>query len=127
MAAITPTLVGTPRSALGPLIAWYGTGTANQADTLTTVVVPTGGSQRLLYAMCNYSGAPTQAGVTVEIDSVLGSTYDVLLQTHTANGQKNTTIGDPEVWLLPGDAIRVSAPAGGGSLTAAILIVMEQR
>lgn len=127
MAAITPTLKSVPKTGGGTVLIYYGTGTANQSDTMTTPVVAEGGSQRVLYTSVNYSGSPTQAGVTVEIDSFIAAAYDVLLQTHIANGQKNTYVGDSEIWLLPGDAIRVSAPAGGGSLTAACLIVLEQK
>lgn len=127
MAAITATLVSSPKTGGGAIMRYYGTSTANQADTLTTVVVPTGGSQRLLYCSVNYSAAPTQAGVTVEIDRAEGATYDDLLHTFTANGQRNTYVGDPEIWLLPGDAIRLSAPAGGGVITAACSITMEQK
>ncbi len=128
MAAISATLVGAPKlKEGGSTISYYGTSTANQADTLTSPVVPTGGCQRILYAVCNYSGSPTQAGVTVEIVSAVSSAYDTLLQLHIANTQKNVYVGDPEVWLLPGEAVRISAPAGGGSLTAACKIVLEQR
>ncbi len=128
MAAITPTVAGAPKlKEGGSTISYYGTSTANQADTLTSTAVPTGGCQRLLYAVCNYSGAPTQAGVTIEIVSAVSSAYDTLLQLHIANAQKNVYIGDPEIWLLPGEAVRISAPAGGGTLTSACKIVLEQR
>ena len=126
MAAITTTTRSVPKMG-SSVLSFYGTSTANQADTLTSPIVPTGGSQRVLYVSCNYSAAPTQAGVLIEIDSALGATYDSELFLHPANGQRNFFVGDPEVWLLPGDAVRVSAPAGGGVITAAIEIVLEQK
>ncbi len=126
MAAITASLDGTARRGSG-ILRYYGTGTANQADTLSTAVVPKGGSWRLLYTTCTYSAAPTQAGVLVEIDSGLGAAYDSSLFLHTANGQSNYFEPDEDVWLLPGDAIRVSAPAAGGTITAAIAIVLEEQ
>lgn len=124
MAAITATRRTTTRIGGGLILGDYGTGSANQADTLTSTAVPKGGSQRLLRVTCNYSAAPTQAGVTIEIDGDNG--IDSLLFTFPANTQKN--FFEPEhgdAWLFPGDAIRVSAPAGGGGITAAIEIVLE--
>ncbi|MGD9827134.1 MAG: hypothetical protein AB7E70_20150 [Hyphomicrobiaceae bacterium] len=100
----------------------YGTGTANQADTLTS---DDKGNRRFLMATCSYSASPTQAGVTVTLISALGSAYDVLLYTGSANVQDNFYLPDGPIELLQGDAIQVAAPAGGGGITAAITIVTE--
>lgn len=127
MATITSTLVSAPKPG-GTVIKWYGTSGANSSDTLTSATVPVGSTRRLLYTLVKYSAGPTQTGVTVEIvaSSTLGTTYDTTIATHTANGQNNYFIPDEETRLLPGEAIRVTAPAGGGGITAAVQIVMEQ-
>ena len=121
MAAITVSEKLSARKG-GLIHTYYGTGTSNQADTLTSTAVPEHKSQRLAYVTCVYSAAATQAGVTVTLDSGLGSTYDALLTTGTANAQTTTYIPDGDVMLLSGDAIVVAAPAGG-AVTAAIAIV----
>lgn len=126
MAAITVSSErGKSNRAGGAGIRYYGTGTSNQADTLTSTVVAEHHRQRLSYVTCAYSGSPTQAGVTVSVDSGLGSGYDVLLTTGTANARYTVYIPDSDLWLMPGDAIVVAAPAGG-SVTAAITIVVDE-
>ena len=125
MAAITTTET---RGALrGGLVAvrYHGTGTSNQADTLSSTAVPKHKTQRLVMVTCAYSGAATQAGVTTTIDSGIGASYDTLLNTGSNNAQYTAYIPDGDVWLLPGDAIIVAAPAGG-AVTAAITITLEE-
>lgn len=125
MAAITPTLKGGVKDS-GIIHRFSGTSTANQADTLTSTVCPERAAQRISYVTCTYSAAPTQAGVTVEIDSGAGAGFDATLATGAANAQDTVYIPDSDIWIVPGDAIRVSAPAGGGGITANIVIVLEQ-
>ena len=126
MAAITAVKDAAPHPNGLTVIRFSGTSTANQADTLTSAVVNQGGTQRLCYAYAKYSGAPTQNGVTVEIDSGLGSGFDATLSTGVANATSTFYCPECDVYILPGDAIRVSAPAGGGSLTSSLVIVLEQ-
>lgn len=128
MAAIT---VSTDRGskvsrAGGQTVRYYGTGAANQADTLTSTVVASGKRQKLSYVTCKYSAAPTQAGVAISIDSSLGAAYDTTLTTGTANAQSTVYLPNADLWLDEGDAILVSAPAGGGVITAAIVIAVEE-
>lgn len=126
MAAITPVFDSSPSHAGIQLRRFSGTGTANQADTLTSTAVGDRRSQRLKYVTVTYSAAPTQTGVTIELDSGLGAGFDATLATGTADAQDTVYIPDhAEFALLDGDAIRVSAPAGGAGITAAIAIVLE--
>jgi hypothetical protein len=121
MAVITPTTEVT--TGYRAMQRTYGTGGAASSDTLTT---PTAGRRKLKYVMCAYSGAPTQAGVTVTIDSGLGAGYDCVLTTGSANARYTVYVpAEDVVWLMDGDAIVVAAPSGGGALTAAIVIVTE--
>jgi hypothetical protein len=107
------------------IVRYAGTGQSNQADSFSSADVDRGGSQRFLYAYAIYSGAATQAGVTFEIDSSYGSAYDITLSTGSANARGTSYIPGDAVVLLPGDKIRVQAPAGG-AVTASVVIVLEQ-
>lgn len=125
MAAIT----ATPRGGFSPggaIIQYYGTSASNQADTLSSTAVPAGAAQKLLYVTCKYDAAPTQAGVTVTLDSGISALYDTLLNTGTANAQNTAYIPDGDVWLTNGDAIIVAAPAGGAGAEASIVIALLQ-
>lgn len=121
MAVITPTNeVGTGYKAL---TRTYGTSAAASSDTLTS---PSTGRRRLKYVTVAYSGTPTQAGVTISIDSGLGAGYDCVLTTGSANARYTVYVpAEDVVTLLDGDAVLVSAPSGGGALTSAIVIVTE--
>lgn len=126
MAAITiATERGKSSRVGGAGIRYYGTGASNSADTLTTTAVAEHHRQRLSYVTCVYSGAATQAGVTVTIDNGLGAGYDTLLTTGAANARTTVYVPDSDLWLMPGDAIVVATPAGG-SVTAAITVVVEE-
>lgn len=128
MAAITPTVTSSPKPG-GSIVRYSGTGTANQADSLTSTAVPVGGSQRLLYVTVTYSAAPTQTGVDVTLDSGLGAAFDAVLLDGSDSGiaDKRYTvfIPDGDLWLSKGDAIKVDAPAAGGVITASIVIALE--
>lgn len=125
MPAITPAIKPGVH-ANGITTRYSGTSTANQADTMTTTVCPERAAQKLLYVTVGYSAAPTQTGVTVELDSGAGANFDATLSTGAANTQDTVYIPDFEMWIVPGDAIRVSAPAGGGVITANVAIYMDQ-
>lgn len=126
MAAITASR--TSKGGERHLEIWYGTSAANSSDTLSTSAdtsVPEG-VHRLLYVTCAYSAAPTQAGVTVTLDSNLGAAFDTTLTTGTANAQYTFYLPNGELLIMPDDAIVVSAPAGGAGITASIVIVTER-
>ena len=69
--------------------------------------------------------SPSQAGVTVTLDSGVAAGFDATLATGTANARYTTFIPDEDLWIASDDAIEVAAPAGGAGITASILIVME--
>lgn len=121
MAVITPLTNAAP--GYHPITQTYGTSAANSADTLTGDIV---GLRRLKYVTCAYSAAPTQAGVVISIVSGLGAAYSAPLQTGSANAQYTSYVpGENVIYLLPGDAVKVAAPAGGGVITSSIVIVTE--
>lgn len=123
MAAVTPTLEIKPTPDSRHVYRYSGAGTANTDATLTTTVKH--GVKRLVYAYVSYSGAVTQTGVTVAIDSGLGSGYDITLHTGSANAQFTIYSPDEEVWLMPDDAVAVTALAGGAGDVASIVVVLE--
>jgi hypothetical protein len=95
-----------------------------EAGTANTQLVSTHSGEKgdLLMVTCKYSAAPTQAGVTVTLDSGAGAAYDVVLNTGSANAQ--TTVWQPSapVPFFADDAIVVTAPAGGAVITASVTI-----
>ena len=121
MAAITVI-----RASTNNYLRFYGTGTANQSDTLTSTAVATHRRQRLIAVSVVYSAAPIQTGVLIAIDSALGSGHDVTLLTGSADVRHTYFIPDEEIWLLAGDAVIVTAPAAGGVITASIQIITEE-
>jgi len=132
MAAITPTIERAPiPGGRGHLLRFSGTGTADQADSLNTGTTPTagfhgtGGVRRVVYAACHYDDTATQAGVTFTLDSSLGTAFDVLLTTGSANAEDSVYSPDEEIWLMPGDEFHVAAPAAGAGVNASIVIVLE--
>ena len=126
MAAITVASISAPKPG-GSVFTYYGTGTANQTDTLTSTAVGGGYAEKLLWVSVKYSASTTQAGVTIGIDSGLGSAYDTTITTGSANIQNTFFFPDHgEVWLGKGDAIVVTAPQGGVGITAAIVICTER-
>ena len=126
MAAISATHSSSPWKG-GTIHRWSGTGTANQADTLSSTVVPERSAQRIVYVAVNYSASPTYTGtaLTVKIDSGLGAAFDLQVGTGTNNGQNFVYSPDEEIFLLTGDAVIVAAPAGGSGITASVVIVTE--
>jgi len=97
------------------------------ANTLLALTIAGGIGRRFLHSVVKYSATPVQAGVTVGLDSGVGAAYDGTFNTGTANAQ--TTVYQPVGGLLFGgdDAIVVTAPAGGGVITAAISVYTEER
>ena len=97
------------------------TGAANTALTASL----TGRRRRLLAVTVKYSGAPTQAGVTVTLNNGAGAAYDAVLSTGSANAQTTIFLPNLPIPLLADDAIDVLAPAGGVGITAAVAIYSE--
>jgi len=98
---------------------------AGSANTELSVTTPTGAHSRVLYTTTAYSAAPTQAGVTHVLDSGVGAAYDSTWSTGTANAQFTVFQPTAKLVLDNGDAFKVTAPAGGVGITAAVVIVVE--
>lgn len=99
---------------------------ASGANSALTVSVAPGVPFRFLYATVKYSAAPTQTGVTAVLNSGVGAAYDTTLSTGTANAQ--STLAVPVVGGIEcnsDDAVDVTAPAAGGSITGQIVAVVE--
>lgn len=99
---------------------------AGLANTSLTVTVPIVAPSRLSHVTAKYSAAPTQAGVTITLDSGAGAAYDAVLLTGSANAQTTVLIPTDDLLLSAGDAIVVVTPAGGGVLTAAVAVYIEE-
>lgn len=108
------------------IVRYSGAGAANTDATLTTTAVPEHKNQKLCYIAANYSGAVTQTGVTMGIDSGLGATYDFTFNTGTADTQNNVYVPDRDIYILPGDSFTVTALAGGSGDIAYIQVVVEE-
>lgn len=98
---------------------------ASVANTALSLSTPVGKPRRLIFATCKYSAAPTQAGVTVEIDSGAGAAYDAVLLTGSANAQTTAHIPTNDLIIGDDDIIKVTAPAGGATITSQIVIQTE--
>lgn len=120
--ALVTTLVG--RSIRGNQI--YRHSDASAANTELVVSVPAGSGRRILQSTVVYSAAPTQAGVTFDIDSGVGAAYDATLNTGSANAQTSNYLPDGELHIGKDDAFKVTAPAGGGVITSQIVVYTEE-
>ena len=97
---------------------------ASAADTAKTMSV-TGKLRRVIMAAVHYSAAPTQAGVTVVLNSGAGANYDLTLNTGAANAQDTVYLPSADLIILPDDQIDITAPAGGGVIVAYITLHTE--
>jgi len=99
-----------------------GKGLGNTNYTLSTTI-----GKKLLIdeVVVAYSAAPTQTGVTIALDSGLGADYDATLLAGTANARYTVYPVDLKTpfILLENDSLKVTAPAGGGVITATISII----
>jgi hypothetical protein len=104
------------------------TGTTSGANGIGTASTSggLGKKYRLLSVFTAYSAAPTQAGVTVTLNSGAGAGFDVVLNTGTANARYTNYIPGGELIIGPDDQIDVSAPAGGGVITNSTTIYCEE-
>jgi len=114
--AITKTVEHT---AWGTLVIFSQTSAANTAQTCSTDALQ---AYRLLFTTCNYSAAPTQAGVTATFNAALGAAFDTVLNTGTANAQATVYQPTLPITLRATDAIDVAAPAGGAGITSSVMI-----
>jgi hypothetical protein len=96
------------------------------ANTLLNVSRPAGHAGKLIAVTARYSAAPTQAGVTVTLDSGAGASYDFTLFAGNANDQNNIYVPAVPIPLMDDDAVLVSCPAGGATITATVSIVTEE-
>lgn len=101
-------------------------GATSGANGIGTASTTAGKKYRLIQVCTAYSGSPTQAGVTVTLNSGLGGGFDTVLNVGTANARYTTFIPSSELIFGPEDTIDVSAPAGGGSLTSSTSIYCEE-
>lgn len=126
MAAITPTLRAAPTNLGGVVKQYYGTSGTDQADTFTTPVCQQGATQKLLYVAIGYDGSATYTGtaLTVGIDSGISALYDLTLTSGTDNTRYTVYLPDPDIRLLPGDAIVAALPAGGAGREASITVTL---
>lgn len=95
------------------------------ANTDLTVSTEVGKKMLVDQIIVAYSASPTQTGVEVSLDSGLGSDYDAVLLTGSANTKINifpTNLTKPII-LMEDDVLSVKAPAGGGVITATITII----
>lgn len=126
MAAITATKTSFVLVGGNSYVRYSGTGTADQTDTLSSGVPGKGYGQKVKYVTVAYSAAPTQAGVTIALDSGLGAAFDTTLFTGDANARYTFWQPDEEMPLHGDDRIIVTAPQAGGVITASIVIVLEE-
>ena len=98
---------------------------ASTANTSKSLSTPTGKPRRLIFATVKYSGAPTQAGVTFDLDSGAGAAYDANLSTGSNNAQTSVYIPSDDLIICDDDVIKVTAPAGGAGVTSQIVIYTE--
>jgi len=96
---------------------------ANAINSLSTTV----GKRMLVHQVTvAYSAAPTQAGVTVNLDSGLGAGYDIALDTGSANARYHVYKPTTPIIVMEDDVITVTAPAPGGVITSAITILAQE-
>lgn len=95
------------------------------ANTSLALSSPVGVPHRLLSVTVKYSAAPTQAGVTTELDSGVGAAWDTTLSTGAANAQSTVYAPEGVIVAADDDAFKVTAPAGGAGITSQIAIVVE--
>ncbi len=98
---------------------------ASAANTGKSLSTPIGKPRRLIFATVHYSSIPTQAGVSVDLDSGAGAAYDNVLDTGSANAQSTTFIPSDDLIICDDDIIKVTAPAGGAGITSQITIYTE--
>lgn len=111
--------------ALGGPVAIEKLTNQSAANTALSLTTPTGKRRRYLFSTVKYSAAPTQGGVTVEVDNGVAAAYDTILNTGTANARDNAHFPDGKLELGDNDAIKVTAPAAGGAITSSITIWTE--
>ena len=119
--ATTKTFIGRTKEGRR-ILRWVET---SAADTLLAVSVPGGSGRRVVQVSASYSAAPTQAGVTTEIDSGAGAAYDATFNTGSANARYTNYQPTTPLVLGNDDALRVTAPAGGGVITSSIVVITE--
>lgn len=109
----------------GSLHRYVETGSAN-TNLTASVPAPGVGAYRVKMVTVAYSAAPTQAGVTVTLNSGAGAGYDAALNTGTANAQYTVYIPSDDLVLGSDDSVDVLAPAGGAAITASVAVYIEK-
>ena len=104
----------------------FDTSAADTDLVVTTPAPPKEKPQFMLWVTVTYSAVPVHTGVIIEIDSGAGAAFDGKLLTGNANDQFVFFSIDGGLGLLNDDAIRVTAPAGGGVITSTVVIEMRE-
>jgi len=105
----------------------FDTSAADTALVVTTPAPSGTNPQRFMWVGVTYSAVPVHAGILIEIDSGSGATFDTRMLLGNANDQFAFFQIDGGLEILNDDAIRVTAPAGGGVITSTISIVMVEK
>lgn len=97
-----------------------GTSAANTAQTVSSAP----GTERTRVSLITvaYSAAPTQAGVTVTVNSGAGAEYDCPIDTGAANARYYKFLPSADLFINADDVLDVTAPAGGAGITSSIAI-----
>lgn len=102
-------------------------GAANTALTLSSPPIRDNKLKQLTHVFVAYS-ANVSLDVTITLNSGLLPAHDVTLSTLTFSANRfGVYIPDVPIPLDDGDVVDVLAPAGGGSITAAIEIKIRPR
>ena len=104
----------------------FDTSAADTELIVTTPVASRTKPQFMLSVTVTYSAVPVQTGVIIEIDSGAGAAFDGRLLTGDANDQFVFFSIDGGLGIMDDDAIRVTAPQGGGVITSTVVIVMRE-
>ena len=112
-------------AAMKPLLQLHRFSDESAANSIITVTTPVGRVRRILYVTVVYSTSVTEA-VTVTLNSGAGANWDTLLQTIVLTAATDGVwIPDGDLFITDDDVLVVTAPAAGGSDTAAIAIYTE--
>ena len=104
----------------------FDTSAADTALILTTPVASRTKPQFMLWVGVSYSAVPVHTGVIIEIDSGAGAAFDTRLLTGNIDDQFVFFSIDGGLGLMDDDAIRVTAPSGGGVITSTITVEMRE-
>jgi len=101
--------------------------TDRAVGAILTMACPQGGAAFRLDKVTVHYSAPVTLNVTVTLDSGAGAAWDCLQRTIALNvNQDGVWIPDEELLFSLDDAIIVVAPSGGGGVTGAVSVYLEE-